>query len=115
MKLAALLSGGKDSNFAMFLASHEHDITCLLYLDSESSESYMFQKLGHDLIDAQAEAIGVPLIRIKTSGEKEMELEDLRKGLIQAKEEYGVEGLVTGALKSAYQSSRIQRICFVIS
>jgi len=38
-------------------------------------------------------------------------LEDLERAIARAKDEYGVDTLVTGALYSEYQASRIQAIC----
>ncbi len=111
MKLACLFSGGKDSNFALHEASKEHEVVCLISLKSKNLESYMFQTQGIDFVKYQAEALGLPLHVQDTLGEKEFELEDLKKAFLSVKEEYGVEGIVTGAINSIYQSSRIQRIC----
>jgi asparagine synthase (glutamine-hydrolysing) len=45
MKLGILYSGGKDSNYALYLAQkHGHEITCLVSMKSENMESYMFAK-----------------------------------------------------------------------
>ena len=59
----------------------------------------------------QAEVMGVPLIVEKTSGVKEKELEDLEKAIMRAKKDYGIEGIVTGAVESVYQATRVQKIC----
>lgn len=106
-----LYSGGKDSNYALYLASLEHDISCLINIESYNPESYMFQSVGNSLIELQSKALEIPLIKYQTYGIKEEELEDLTLALIQAKKEYNIGGVVTGAIKSAYQSSRIQKIC----
>ena len=50
-----------------------------------------------------------------TSGIKEEELSDLRSIIELAKSKYSVEGIVTGALASVYQSTRIQLICNELS
>ena len=47
----------------------------------------------------------------KTAGVKEEELVDLENAILEAKEKYGIEGIVTGALHSEYQRSRIGKIC----
>jgi len=47
----------------------------------------------------------------ETLGEKEIELEDLKKAIKKAKNEYGIGGIVTGAVESVYQASRVQKIC----
>lgn len=111
MNLGVLFSGGKDSNFALFEAQKEHDIKCLISLISENEFSYMFQSLGLDFIDLQAKALDIPLIKKTTKGEKEYELDDLKEVLIEAKKKYNIDGIVTGAILSVYQSSRIEKIC----
>src|SRR3989344_5419086 len=50
-------------------------------------------------------------IKVKTEGRKEEELEDLKKAIKKAINEYQIEGVVTGAVASTYQASRIQKIC----
>lgn len=111
MKLGILYSGGKDSNYALFKASLNNEIKCLITLSSKNPNSYMFQSVGNNLIDYQAKALEIPLIRVETLGEKEKELEDLKSAIKKAKDEYQIEGIVTGAIKSCYQASRIQKIC----
>lgn len=111
MRLAVLFSGGKDSHLAMYKASIDHEIVCGITMNSENDYSYMFQSLGCEYTKIQLELQGVPQLLISTQGEKEKELEDLKKGIEQAIEKYQIEGIVTGAILSTYQSSRIQKIC----
>ncbi len=111
MKLGVLFSGGKDSYLALQYASMEHDISCLLTLDSEKEDSWMFHTPAIEWTKLQAEAMGFNHLISKTSGVKEKELNDLYSIIKSAMEEYSIEGLVTGALASVYQSTRIQRIC----
>jgi predicted ATP pyrophosphatase (TIGR00289 family) len=42
---------------------------------------------------------------------KEEELEDLMAAVAAAKDRYGIQGVVTGAIESVYQAARVQRIC----
>ena len=111
-KLVALTSGGKDSNAALFrMWRRNNEISCLLTLRSENRDSYMFDsKKSEKDLDWQAEKLGIPLIKQKTAGKKEEELEDLKKGLEKAKEQYGVEGVVAGAIESTYQRDRVDRV-----
>lgn len=111
MKVAALLSGGKDSVFAAYKISKKHELICLITIKSENPDSYMFHTPNIDLVDLQAKSIGLPLIIQKTKGEKEKELADLKNIIKKAKEEYNIEGIVTGALFSDYQRERIEKIC----
>lgn len=111
MKVAILFSGGKDSNYALYKAKEIHEPVCLVTLLSENKESYMFQTANVEITKLQSEAIGLPIIQRHTKGEKEDELEDLKIALLEAKKKYKIEGVVTGALGSVYQASRVQKIC----
>ncbi len=112
MKLALLFSSGKDSTFAGFLAKkYHHELTCLITMKSENPESYMFHTPSIPQTPSQAKAMQIPLIIKKTKGKKEQELKDLEQAIKQAIKEYKIEGIITGAVESIYQSSRIQKIC----
>jgi len=112
MKLGVLFSGGKDSCYSTFLAKKlGHEISVLISLESINNESYMFHTPSILQVKKQAEVMNIPLIIQKTKGEKENELEDLKKVVKKAKKEYAIQGIVTGALASVYQASRIQKIC----
>jgi asparagine synthase (glutamine-hydrolysing) len=111
MRLAALVSGGKDSWFAAYKASKENKIACLISIKSKNPDSYMFHTPNIDLVELQAKAADLPLITQETKGEKEKELADLKKILKKAKDEFKIEGIITGALFSEYQKNRIENIC----
>ncbi len=111
MRLGILFSGGKDSCLAMHKAMQTDEVACLITLESENPESYMFHTPNIHLTRLQAEALGLPLVTVRTKGEKEDELADLKRAISRAMEEQGIEGVVSGAINSVYQASRIQRIC----
>jgi len=111
MKIGVLFSGGKDSCLALSKAMKEYEIACLISIISENEESFMFHTPNIHITKMQAEAIGIPLISVYTEGKKEDELKDLEMAINNAKKKYAVEGIVTGAVRSIYQSSRIERIC----
>jgi len=112
MNVAVLFSGGKDSTYAAYLArEHGHKISVLITLISENPESYMFHTPSISKVEKQAEVMDIPLIIKKTKGRKEEELKDLECAIKRAKDEFKIKGIVTGAVESAYQASRIQKIC----
>lgn len=112
MKVGVLFSGGKDSCMAAYLAKKQgHEITCLITIHSKNPESYMFHTCSIKKTKQQAKVMNIPLIYIKTKGEKEKELKDLENAIKKAKREYKIEGVVSGALASNYQKSRIENIC----
>ena len=111
MRLGVLFSGGKDSVFASHRAAVHGEVVCLITLRSANPESYMFHTPAIDLTALQAESMGIPLIVQSTAGEKEAELEDMKQAIERARDEHGIEGVVTGAIASVYQATRVQRIC----
>ncbi len=112
MKAGILFSGGKDSTYAAYVAKQEgHELTCLITVHSDNKESYMFHTPSIGKTEKQAEVMELPLYIEKTKGEKEKELVDLERAIKKAREKYGFDMLVTGALHSVYQASRIQTIC----
>jgi len=111
MRLAALFTGGKDSTYAIYLARKlGHEITCLITLKSKNPDSYMFHTPAIELTELQAESMELPLITEETAGEKEAELKDLEKAIKKAKEQHQFEAILTGALFSDYQKTRIENI-----
>ena len=111
MKLGVLFSGGKDSYIAMQMASEYHHISCLLTINSSNKDSWMFHTPAIEWTKLQSESLGIPQIIQKTEGIKDGELDDLLKLVKKAKNQYSIQGIVTGALASTYQSTRIQKIC----
>ena len=112
LKLGVLFSSGKDSNYAMHVMQQQnYSIECLITIKSQNLDSYMFHTPNIDLARLQAEAMELPLIEELTKGEKEKELDDMKNAIIRAKDEFGIEGVITGALYSNYQRERIERVC----
>jgi len=111
MRVGVLFSGGKDSCLALQKSMGFHDVVCLISLISESQESYMFHVPNIEVTGRQAEAIGLPIVQRRTKGKKEKELGDLKKAIDKARADFDLQGIVTGAVKSVYQSTRVQRIC----
>jgi len=112
MKCGILFSGGKDSVYATYLAKqHNHEISCLISVFSENPESYMFHTPSIEKVKKQAEVMEIPLLIQRTKGEKEKELDDLETAIKKAKDQYLIQCIVTGAVESVYQATRIQKIC----
>jgi diphthine-ammonia ligase len=112
LRLGVLFSGGKDSCYAMHVMQKQnYKIECLITMLSENKASYMFHTPNVNLAALQAEAMGIPIIEHKTKGRKEQELEDLEDALSRAKLLHRIEGVVTGALFSEYQRSRVEKVC----
>ena len=108
MKVAALFSGGKDSVFAIYIAKQwGWDISHLVTIHPKKQDSWMFHSVNIHLTEKLAEAIDIPLIKKQTKGEKEEELKDLKEIL----KNLNIDGVISGAIASEYQRTRIEKIC----
>jgi ABC transporter with metal-binding/Fe-S-binding domain ATP-binding protein len=111
MRLGVLFSGGKDSAFAAWKAMGKEEVACLITVLPGNPESYLFHTPNIDLASLQAEAAGLPLVAVESEGVEEAEVADLSRAISLAEEEQGIEGVVTGAIHSVYQATRVQRAC----
>jgi ABC transporter with metal-binding/Fe-S-binding domain ATP-binding protein len=112
MRLASLLSGGKDSIYSIQLAREMgHDVTHAVTIFPERDDSYMFHVPNLWLTELQARTMGIKHVRRSSSGKKEEELADLREALSGLE----VDGVVAGAISSSYQYSRVSNICEELS
>lgn len=108
MKLAALISGGKDSVFAIHKALEEgHEVTHLINIIPARDDSYMYHSINLHMVELISAASEIPLIQQQSSGIKELELDDLTLAL----KKVDVDGVSVGAIESQYQASRVQKIC----
>ncbi len=107
MSYAALYSGGKDSNLALWMAQEEgKKVEYLITIYPKRDDSYMFHKPNLDHVPMLAESMNIPLIMEESTGVKEEELNDLENAL----DSIEVDGVITGAVASSYQRDRIERI-----
>jgi len=110
--IACLFSGGKDSCLALWLMQKQnYEVKCLVSILPKNEDSFMYHKPDPKILKLQSSALGIPLLLASTAGEKEKELSALKSALSSAKKEFGIQGVVSGALYSNYQAGRIQKIC----
>ncbi|MDD1668304.1 MAG: diphthine--ammonia ligase, partial [Methanomicrobiales archaeon] len=107
-------SGGKDSSFACWKAMGREEVACLITVLPRNSESYLFHTPNIHLAALQADAAGLPLVSAESAGVEEEEVADLSRALSLAVREHGIEGVVTGAIRSVYQAARVQRVCHAL-
>jgi predicted ATP pyrophosphatase (TIGR00289 family) len=108
MRVAALVTGGKDSALALHYALKlGYEVRYLVTMLPQREDSWMFHYPNICLVDIFAEAAEFPLVKAETSGIKETELEDLKRLLATL----DIEGVISGAVSSQYQKKRIDRIC----
>jgi|Deesub1362B_J571_1020462.scaffolds.fasta_scaffold00014_195 ABC transporter with metal-binding/Fe-S-binding domain ATP-binding protein len=111
VRVGVLYSGGKDSNLALYKASSHFKISCLINIQPKSSESEIFHYPTANIVNLQAEALEIPLVKVRTGDREEEQIKALYNALKIAKEYHGIEGVVTGAVRSVYQATRFQRVC----
>lgn len=107
MRVAVLSSGGKDSASAWWWATcRGWDVVALVTVSITGEDSPMFQIPSTHLVQKQAELAGLDWVNVRTSGEAPADLDDLEKALSALE----IDGFVSGALRSDYQKSRLERM-----
>ena len=108
MRVATLVTGGKDSVLALYRALKlGYEVKFLVTMLPQREDSWMFHFPNIHLTDLFAKAVEIPLVKAETVGIKETELEDLKNLLATL----DIEGVVSGAISSRYQKERIDKIC----
>ena len=128
MKAAALISGGKDSLYAMIELSQQGvQFECICHLKpsklGQELDSYMYQSVGSEVVPLIAEALGLPIIEKEITGRavnknldyqktENDEVEDLAQLITEAKRQFPeIKGVSSGAILSTYQKNRVEDIC----
>lgn len=107
MRVAVLSSGGKDSAAAWWWAQcRGWDVVSLVTVNITGDDSWMFQIPGTHLVEHQAALAGIPWLKVDTAGVQEEEITDLETALATL----DIDGIVSGALRSDYQKSRLERM-----
>jgi len=108
LRVAALVTGGKDSALALHRTlKRGYEVKHLVTMVPQREDSWMFHYPNIHMADLFAQAVGIPLVKAETSGIKEAELTDLKQVLARL----DVDAIVTGAIFSQYQKKRVDEIC----
>ncbi|XP_062221614.1 diphthine--ammonia ligase isoform X2 [Phragmites australis] len=129
MEVVALVSGGKDSCFAMMRClDYGHKVVALanlIPLDDAVDEldSYMYQTVGHQIVVSYAKCMGLPLFRRRIRGSTRDqglkynvtagdEVEDMFALLSEVKRQIpSISAVSSGAIASDYQRLRVESVC----
>ena len=113
MKLASLFSGGKDSTYAIYVVQKQgHDIACLLSVFPKSDESHLLHHPNMAWTKLQSESMNIPQLSISSDFDNtDEELSKLEILLQKAKEQFDIEGVVHGGIKSNFQKDKFETLC----
>jgi diphthine-ammonia ligase len=73
----------------------------------EGEDSWMFQIPGTSMVEMQAKLCGCDWLAVTTQGIQEEEISDLESALATL----DIDGIVSGAIRSDYQKTRLERMC----
>jgi ABC transporter with metal-binding/Fe-S-binding domain ATP-binding protein len=107
LRLVALYTGGKDSTLALERALEQgHEVAACLTVVPEPN-SWAFHEACLEVTPLQAEAMGIPHVMARVGGGKAREVQELGIQLAALRERLGIEGFVSGAIRSSYQKTRL--------
>jgi len=86
------------------------DVVAVLVLRPAEDDAWMFHTPNLAVVAGVAECLGLPLREAPVRTGKDEEVEDLEQALAQAKADLGLDGIVSGALASEYQRTRLDAI-----
>jgi len=117
MKLASFFSGGKDSTYAIHLAQKDgHVIECLLSVFTKSDESHLLHHPNLQWTKLQSESMNIPQLTMNSdSDDTDDELILLKQLLENAIDQYEIQGLVHGGIKSNFQKEKFQTLCLKLN
>lgn len=117
MRLASLFSGGKDSTYAIHLVKKQgHEVKCLLSVFPKSDESHLLHHPNMSWTKLQSESMNIPQLSItSTSDETDDELSLIENLLQNAKDQFQIDGLVHGGIKSKFQKDKFESVCLKLN
>jgi len=109
VKVFSSWSGGKECALATYKAiSQGHEVLYLLNFISEDGERSRSHGTKASVLALQAEAIGIPLIQVKTSWEN---YEENFKKVVRKLQDKGIEGGVFGDMDLEEHREWVERVC----
>ena len=110
MKVVASWSGGKDSCYAYFLAKQQGHQALSLITMMMNEEKSNFHMIPSGILDAQAKAINVPIVKKATTHDT---YERDFKAVLSEFKAKGAEGIVTGDIYevAGHEEGWLNRIC----
>ncbi|MHA2253220.1 MAG: Dph6-related ATP pyrophosphatase [Candidatus Kariarchaeaceae archaeon] len=106
MRVVCLVSGGKDSILALWLASHQFDVVEILTIRSNCTDSLLYHLPNNKYVSFIAEMLGIPHRDIwVNSCNLDDEINTLKDALIESR----TKAVITGGIRSDFQRSKFNR------
>lgn len=110
MKLAALISGGKDGLYAAYLARRAgHQIACTVTVAPHSDQSHMLHEPGTHVAALQSDSMDVAHLRAGAGRGTEAESSKIAQLLREAASGHGAQAAVHGGIVSRFQRDAFAR------
>jgi len=106
LRVSCLVSGGKDSIYALWCALHQYEVVSIINFESDKSESLLFHIPNAKYVSLVAKMFSLPLISIKIKSD---DLEEEIKQLVNAIRKSRIEAIVTGGIRSEFQRYHFNR------
>ncbi len=111
MNIVSSWSGGKDSCLASYRAiKNGYRVSYLLSFISSRYKRCCFHGIEADLMNLQAERIGIPLIRKEVSDDMEKYEAEFKEAVSEIKQK-GIEGMVFGDIYLDEHKEWVDRVC----
>lgn len=111
MRVLSLLSGGKDSVCAVeTVRQWGWDVVGALALRPAADDAWMFHTPNLGVVRGIAQCLDLPLAEVPVRAGPELELDDLEVALLKARDSLRLDGIISGALASEYQKTRLDAI-----
>ncbi len=106
MRVVCLVSGGKDSILALWLASHQFDVVEILTIRSNCTDSLLYHLPNNQYVSFIAEMLGIPHRDIwVNSCNLDDEINTLKNALIESR----TKVVITGGIRSDFQRRKFNR------
>jgi len=106
LRVSCLVSGGKDSIYALWCALHQYEVVSIINFESDKSESLLFHIPNAKYVSLVAKMFSLPLISIKIKSD---DLEEEIKQIVSAIRKSRIEAIVTGGIRSEFQRYHFNR------
>ena len=106
IQVTCLVSGGKDSVFALWVALHKYKVQSIITIYPEESDSYLFHIPNCKHVGLIAHMLSIPHIIVYSSKNN---LDHEIKVLKDVLEETKTEAVITGGIRSDYQRYKFNR------